>query len=120
MPSVNGLPTRTLIACADVKSRLPDSLPGGIERRRATPESDTTSAYGDPAVVIRCGVAPGSERDDPYTFNDVRWALHDTGASRTWTTLDRKVPVEVVVPDAYSGQAELVGAVSLALAKARS
>ena len=120
VPSVNGLPTSTLITCADIKSRLPDALPGGAERRRAVPESDTTSAYGDPVVTVRCGVGAGSERDEPYTFNDVRWAMHDTGASRTWTTLGRDVNVEVVVPDHWSSQAELVGAVALAVAKARS
>ena len=78
---------------------------------------DTTTAWGEPTIALRCGVSAGSPADDAYTFNDVRWALHDTGATRTWTTLGRKVNVEVVVPDAYSSQAELVGSISFAVAK---
>jgi len=65
--------------------------------------------------VLRCGVPAGSPRDDAYDFDGVRWAMHDTGGSRTWTTLGRAVNVEVVVPDAYSGQAELLGGLAVAL-----
>jgi hypothetical protein len=114
---VNGLPAKTLIACRDLTALLPNTLASGVERRGVTPASDTTSAYGDPAITVRCGVPVGSDRDDPYTFNDVRWALHDSGATRTWTTLGRSVNVEVVVPDAYSSQAELVGTISLSVKK---
>ena len=114
---VNGLPVKTLLACRDLTALLPDKLASGIARRGVTPASDTTSAYGDPAITVRCGVLVGSAQDDPYTVNDVRWALHDSGASRTWTTLGRSVNVEVVVPDAYSSQAELVGTISLAVKK---
>ena len=114
---VNGLPAKTLLACRDLTGLLPGELSSGIERRGVTPASDTTSAYGDPAITVRCGVPVGSDRDDPYTFNDVRWALHDSGASRTWTTLGRSVNVEVVIPDTYSSQAELVGTISLSVKK---
>ncbi len=110
---VNGLSAKTLLACRDVTGLLPETLAAGVERRAVTPASDTTTAYGDPAITVRCGVAVGSDRDEPYTFNDVRWAMHDSGATRTWTTLGRSVNVEVVVPDAYSSQAELVGTISL-------
>ena len=72
------------MACRALKAALPDALGEGVERRTATPESDTTTAYGDPVITVRCGVDEGSERDEPYTFNDVRWALHDTGSTRTW------------------------------------
>jgi len=110
----------TLISCRKLKAGLPAQLGAGIASRQADPVSDTTAAWGDPPVSLRCGVGPGSPRDEPYTFNGVRWALHDTGASRTWTTLGRKVNVAVEIPDAYSSQAELVGTVSFAVAKALS
>jgi hypothetical protein len=118
VPAVNGLPVTTLISCRGLKAGLPEQLGSGIPLRQAQPVSDTTAAWGDPAITLRCGVAEGSARDDPYTFNGVRWALHDTGAARTWTTVGRKVNVVVEVPDAYSGQAELVGSVSFVIAKA--
>ncbi len=114
---MNGLPTATLIRCNALKSALPEAIGAGVTRREVTPVSDTTTAWGDPVISLRCGVSEGSAADDPYTFNEVRWALHDTGATRTWTTLGRKVNVEVVVPDAYSSQAELVGSISFAVAK---
>jgi hypothetical protein len=116
---VNGLPPETLIRCRSFKAALPDEVGDSLARRGAQPASDTTAAFGDePPITLRCGVAEGSERDDPYTFNGVQWALHDTGASRTWTTVGRKANVAVQVPDRYDAQAELVGAISLAVAKA--
>ncbi len=118
MPPVNGLAASTLVSCRNLRTALPESLGQGLTRQAVVPASDSTSAYGDPAVVIRCGVAAGSGRDDPYTINEVRWGVHDTGATRTWTTLGRKVNVEVVVPDAYAQQAEIVGSVAFAVTQA--
>jgi hypothetical protein len=84
------------------------------------PESATTVAYGsDPAIQVRCGVPAGLASDEPYTFDGVQWAMHDTGATRTWTTLGRAVNVQVVVPDHYDGQAELLGSLATALAATR-
>lgn len=118
VPSVNGLSTRTLISCRQLKGALPEEIGAGIKQVQANPVSDTTAAWGSPPISLRCGVEEGSDRDDPYTFNDVRWTVHDTGASRTWTTVGRRVNVSVEVPDTYSSQAELVGTVSFAVAKA--
>ncbi len=118
VPSVNGLSANTLVACRELKGGLPDELTGGLERRQANPVSDTTAAWGDPAVTLRCGVAEGSDQDQPYTINEVRWALHDNGSSRAWTTRGRKVNVVVEIPDAYVNQAELIGTLSFVLAKA--
>jgi hypothetical protein len=107
--AVNGVSSQTLIACRGFKSAVPKEITQGAELRLAAPLSDTTTAWGTPAVTARCGVASGSTLDDPYTFNGVQWAMHDNGASRLWTTLGRKVNVVVEVPDAYSSQAELIG-----------
>ena len=63
-------------------------------------------------MLLRCGVGAGGTKDEPYAFNGVRWTLHDTGDSRTWTSAGLKVNVAVEVPDAYSGQAELLGALA--------
>ena len=115
--AVNGLSTPRLIACRDLKASLPQQLAGGAKRRTAEPVSDTTVAWGDPAITLRCGVAKGSAADDPYIFNDVHWAMHDTGASRTWTSTNLKVNVAVLIPDAYSSQAELLGGLASVLTK---
>ena len=119
MPPVNGLSTRTLISCADLKGQLPTQLAPGVARRPAVPASNTTTAYGsDPAIAVRCGVKAGSALDDPYTFDGVQWAMHDTGASRTWTTRGLKVNLSVAIPDHFDAQAELLGAMAKAITSA--
>jgi hypothetical protein len=115
--AVNGLKVSTLRSCSALKASLPAQVTAGAERRTAEPVSDTTAAWGNPAIMLRCGVPAGNPLDDPYTFNDVHWAMHDTGASRTWTTTGRKVNVAVQIPDAYSSQAELLGRLSPAIIK---
>ena len=113
--AVNGLRSATLIACRSFKLAVPHELAPGVAQRSAAPLSDSTTAWGDPAITSRCGVPSGSTLDDPYTFNGVRWAMHDNGASRIWTTLHRPVNVAVEVPDAYRNQAELIGVLAPAV-----
>ncbi|MCU1601449.1 MAG: hypothetical protein JWO22_2158 [Frankiales bacterium] len=116
---VNGLQPGVLLSCADLKGQLPAALADGVKKRPAVPESSTTVAYGtDPAIEVRCGVAEGLAADDPYTFDAVRWAMHDTGATRTWTTRGLKVDVQVVIPDHFDAQAELLGAMAPAITSA--
>ncbi len=100
--------------CAAVVAKLPLTL-GGESRRLTSPSPTTTAAWGDPPITFVCGVGEGSARDDPYEFDGVQWAMHDVGAARTWTTRGRAVNVVVTVPDAYSGQAELLGSLAGAL-----
>ena len=115
VPSVNGLSTSTLITCRSLKLDLPKQLAPEVALRAVTPVSDTTAAWGTPAITLRCGVPEGSSQDDPYTFNGVGWAQHDAGSTRIWTTTGRKVNVAVEVPDAYESQAEIIGMLSPAI-----
>ncbi len=115
MASVDGVPIKALIACRNLKAQLPKAITPGAELRQVAPVSDTTAAWGTPAITLRCGVPEGNSLDDPYTFNGVRWAQHDVGAARTWTTVGRRVNVVVEVPDAYSSQAELIGSLATAI-----
>jgi hypothetical protein len=115
VPPVNGSSPNVLLDCRALKNLLPKDLATGVRLRGATPLSDTTAAWGDPPITLRCGVPGGSALDDPYTFNGVLWAQHDTGASNTWTTRGRKVNVAVQVPDHYDGQAELIGSLARAV-----
>jgi hypothetical protein len=112
---VPSLSLRVVDVCHDVSTRLPGSLADGVERRRTAPDEGTTAAWGDPPITFRCGTGPGRALDDLYEFDGVQWAMHDTGASRTWTTRGRAVEVQVVIPDHYDGQAELLGSLAAAL-----
>jgi hypothetical protein len=119
VPPVNGLSASTVLSCADLKGQLPKQLAIGVSQRPAVPTSNTTTAYGtDPAIVLRCGVRQGSATDEPYTFDGVHWAMHDTGASRTWTTRGLKVNLSVEIPDHFDAQAELLGAMAKAISSA--
>lgn len=80
----------------------------------------TTAAWGEPPITFRCGVPAGNPLDDVYTFNGIRWAMHDIGAARSWTTVGRHVEVVVTVPDHYDDQAELLGSLTTALAPTAS
>jgi hypothetical protein len=111
-------PQQTTV-CRSVTGALPKELVKDVVRRRVAPDDGSTAAFGDPAIVLRCGVGPGSALDDLYEFDGVQWAMHDTGATRTWTTLGRTVNVQVVVPDHYDDQAELLGALATSLAPTR-
>ena len=107
---------RQVAACDTLVRLLPTSLGG----RAARPVSDpSTAAWGSPAITLRCGVPAGSTRDEPYVFDGVRWVVHDDGAANRWTTYGRATEVQVVVPDAYDGQAELLIALSPALTAVR-
>lgn len=121
LPAVRVQPVATLTphetaVCRSVTGALPKEVVVDVVRRRTTPDDASTAAWGDPAIVLRCGVAPGSALDDLYEFDGVQWAMHDTGATRTWTTLGRAVNVQVVIPDHYGDQAELLGSLAAALA----
>jgi hypothetical protein len=89
--------------------RLHDFLPGSVDgrdRRDTTPASVRTAAWGDPAVVLRCGVVrprglvPTSELIE---VNGVGWFLAEQSTSRSrppyvFTSTEHKTYVEVHVP----------------------
>ncbi|CAN5875337.1 hypothetical protein BH20ACT6_BH20ACT6_24750 [soil metagenome] len=88
--------------CAALAERAPDSV-AGAERR----EVETTGvalAWGDPPIVLRCGVPvpaalkPGARCD---TIDDVDWFTRGTADGFVFTTIGRATTVEVRVPDDY-------------------
>ena len=98
-------------ACRDLAEALPDRVEG-----RARAELDVAgpyvAAWGDPAIVLRCGVprperlTPGSESYDPaadtVTVNEVSWLLEEQPDGIRFTTTERAVFVEVTVPGDYA------------------
>jgi Protein of unknown function (DUF3515) len=114
-------------------SRLVDALPQhvvGKDRRDVTPAGALAGAWGDPPVVLRCGVPrPAALRPTSYCFeiDHVGWLAtqHGKAVSVTspvqgtldFTTIGRSVYVEVSVPDAYAPQADALADVAGAVAK---
>lgn len=88
--------------CADLALELPYKL-DDLTQRRVTPASEQVVAWGDPEVVLRCGVAVASY--SPTTqilgINGVEWVTRDDDGATVWTSVSLPVPVEVTVPAKY-------------------
>jgi hypothetical protein len=92
------------LACPVLMGQLPLDIAGETSRQV---RSDTPFAYawGDPPVVLVCGVAPPAGYvvgAATYALSGVEWFVDDTDPDvYVWTTVDRLVPVEVRVPREY-------------------
>ncbi|WP_409329755.1 DUF3515 domain-containing protein [Trujillonella humicola] len=101
-------------ACPAFMTDLPVELAGQPSRRV---RSDTPYAYawGEPPVVLRCGVErpAGFVVGGPQLFelNGVSWFVDDSDPDRyVWTVVDRTVYVELAVPaDVSSAPAIALG-----------
>ena len=107
------------LACPVLMGQLPLELAGETSRMVAS-DSPFAYAWGDPAVVLVCGVAPPAGYVvgvQGIVINGVEWFV-DTSDPDTvvWTTVDRTVPVQVQVP--ASTDSALVTAASSIIATA--
>jgi len=95
-------------ACADFKSRLP-ALVLGRPTTATTPTSSYTSAWGDPAIVVRCGVpvpAALTPTSQLITVNGIDWLPEPLERGYLFTTIGREPAVEVSVPDSYRPESD--------------
>lgn len=94
--------------CADLVAALPDTV-DDLERRDTEPADAPAAAWGDPPVVLRCGVDMPPSFDDYATcqeVNGIGWYIPDeqvTGAPEaiTMTTIGRDVNIEVALPEEH-------------------
>jgi hypothetical protein len=104
-PELSGEAART---CTSLVDALPSTV-DGAGQRTVEPSGAPAAAWGDPAIVLRCGVAMPDEFDDFATCqetNGVGWFIPEeqmTGAAEeiTMTTIGRVVNVEVVLPSEH-------------------
>jgi hypothetical protein len=83
-------------ACAGVEQRLPATVLGAPE---GTTDVEGAAVWGDPAVVLRCGVtAPGPTTDRCVTVDDVDWVFTEDDDGYRFVTFGRTPAVEVTVP----------------------
>jgi hypothetical protein len=105
--------------CAALHAQLPKTV-NGLPRHDLKPSSDLIAGWGDPSIVLRCGVPRPAVDADPDTdgveVDGVGWSLEPQagGAFRLTTTL-RKAYVEVTLPKKYAATldplTDLAGAV---------
>jgi hypothetical protein len=95
-------------ACRDLVQALPDSV-SDQQRRSVDPDDAFGAAWGDPAIVLRCGV-PKPEGFDEFATcqeaNGVGWfvpeeQIEDQQADVVMTTIGFEQNVEVTVPATY-------------------
>lgn len=92
-------------ACSELLAALPDTV-DGADRREVEPAGAPAAAWGDPAIVLRCGVDMPAAFDEYATCqetDDVGWFIPEeqmTGSPVpvTMTTIGRQVNIEVSLP----------------------
>ncbi|MFX4270971.1 DUF3515 domain-containing protein [Propionibacteriaceae bacterium Y1685] len=102
--------------CAEVMAALPDRV---LDRqRRSTEPADLTAAWGSPAITLRCGVdqPPGmGPTSECLEVNGVGWYAEAGEGGTLFTTLGRKINIEVGVPSRYSPEATALTDLSAAV-----
>lgn len=94
----------SLEACADLSNKLPDELAGQASRS-TSPPSTLTAAWGDPAVIVRCGVPRPTAltaSSQLVSVDGVDWLAEELTAGYLFTATGRASYVEVSVPDDYA------------------
>ncbi|MCK7627062.1 DUF3515 domain-containing protein [Streptomyces sp. RS10V-4] len=114
VPSPTGEAARQ---CRALHRDLPRTV-DGLTRGTAEPVSDFTAIWGDPAVELRCGVPKpevlrhGSEHYNPNPdsaeVNGVQWLFEKQDDGYRFTTVLRKVYVEVTVPGKYAPEVNVL------------
>jgi hypothetical protein len=88
------------LSCSALVGGLPDTV-GDQERREVDPADAYAAAYGDPALVVTCGV-PEPEGLRPTSecvnVNGVDWFLPEGEGDLVATTIGREPSVELRVP----------------------
>src|SRR5690349_2785212 len=82
-------------ACRALLAGLPDR-DGDLPRRPVTAGAEQNAAYGDPPVVLACGVPkppPPASTATVLQLSGVCWFADHRSDATVWTTLDRTVPV---------------------------
>ncbi len=93
--------------CSAILAALPERIEQ-LPRRAIEPSSAAVVAWGDPPIVIRCGVVTpvGLTSTSELTVVDgVAWFVETQGERTIFTTIDQLPLVEVSVPRAYAPEA---------------
>jgi hypothetical protein len=89
-------------ACVRLAAGLPATV-RGQERRATTSPSPAVAAWGDPAIVWRCGVTPpGPTTDECTQVDGVDWVRVPLADGTSFTTYGREPAVQLLVPRAYA------------------
>jgi hypothetical protein len=89
-------------ACKVMAGKLPSTLLKA-HRRSTDPSSPALAAWGDPAIILRCGVpTPGPTTEHCETVDGIDWVVRQLSGGEDFTTYGRTPAVQVLVPDHYA------------------
>ena len=98
-PEVSLPPSADVPACSSAP--WPATL-SGHERVAVTPDSPAVAAWGDPAIIARCGLpALAPTTLECVTVNEVDWVVRQLSDGTAATTYGTDPAIEVLVPSAY-------------------
>ena len=107
-------------ACAQLIKTLPDVVSDAV-RREVEPASEQVAAWGDPPIILRCGVRlPAEYRRDAQLLDveGVGWFPVDGNGGTFFTAVDGQPYVEVAVPDDYAPEAVVLADLAAAVTSA--
>jgi hypothetical protein len=103
-------------ACRSAARHWPKTV-GSQSDRPTTSSSDAVHAWGDPAIIARCGVAAvGPTTDQCLNVSGVDWVVRQLSDGVRFTTYGRSPAIEILVPDAYRPEPLLLPAFAAAAA----
>ncbi len=89
-------------SCLVAGTRWPAAV-GPLSPVPVTPAAPAVRAWGDPAVIARCGVAPlGPTPADCISVDGVDWVAEPLSDGTRFTTYGRDPAIEVLVPRRYA------------------
>jgi hypothetical protein len=95
--------------CAALVEALPEVVADAV-RRDVEPAGPAVAAWGDPPVILRCGV-PAPVADPTTTvlaLDGVDWLPVPGEGGTFFTTVGRAAQVQVAVPDDYAPEADVL------------
>lgn len=96
--------------CIELGSILPVSLDNAL-LRSTRPDSPSTAAWGDPAIVMRCGVPTPSSYSPAsqiITVDKLDWYPEELEFGVRFTTLTTPELIEISIPSTYESSAEIL------------
>jgi hypothetical protein len=97
-------------ACRSAAAHWPKTV-GGQSREPTSSSSEAVRAWGDPAVIARCGLAPiGPTTDQCINVSGIDWVAHKLTDGVRFTTYGRSPAIEILVPSAYKPEPLLLPA----------
>jgi hypothetical protein len=103
-------------ACERVAAALPHTLLT-TDRRTTKPSSPALAAWGDPAIILRCGVeSPGASTDHCETVDGIDWVVQGLSDGEDFTTYGRSPAIQVLVPKHYAPEEFALTGLSAAVA----